>query len=353
MRKSILITGGAGFIGSYLAVNFKKHFPRSSVIVIDSLVRKGSSHNVSLLKKYKIKFIKGDVKNKAVFSRLPKVNILIDCAADSRVLAGYKSSVRELVDSNFLGTINSLDYAARVKADFIFLSTSRVYPFDKINCLNYTRRKSRFYLACRRKGVSLWGIREDFPLQGIHSFYGATKLASEYFIKEYAYAYNLRTVINRCSIISGPGQFGHSKQGIVSYWLASFLFKRPLKYIGWGGEGLQVRDALHIADLFNLVLKQIKHIEKIKGKIYNVGGGQKNSFSLKELSHRCQKITANKIKVDKIKKDRPADVIWYISDCRRLKNDLGWKPQKTLEDILEDTKRWIINNRRLVSSIIS
>ena len=129
--------------------------------------------------------------------------------------------------------------------------------------------------------------------------YGATKLCSEIIMQEYIKMYGIRGLINRCGVIAGPWQFGKIDQGIFTLWMLAHYFKRPLKYIGFGGNGKQVRNVLHINDLFDIIVKQLSSINKVSGEIYNVGGGTFANLSLAETTVLCEKITGNKIQIDR------------------------------------------------------
>ncbi len=345
--KTILITGGAGFVGSNLAINFKKHFPKLEIITLDNLKRRGSELNLKRLKNFGIKFIHGDIRNKEDLELDQKIDLVIECSAEPSVLSGINSSLSYLINTNLIGTINCLELARKNKADFIFLSTSRVYPISYLNNLKFEEEKTRFTLEKDQKipGASENGINENFPLDKARSFYGATKLASELLIKEYVQLYKIRAVINRCGIITGPWQMGKVDQGIIVYWIASHIFEKPLSYIGWGGKGKQVRDILHIDDLFNLILAQIKDFDRVNNETFNVGGGLKNSLSLLELTDLARKLTGKSFKIQSIKKTRPADVRIYISDCFKIKTHLGWEIKKDLFTTLEEITKWIKDNK--------
>src|SRR5438477_348415 len=172
---TILVTGGAGFVGSTLALHLKRHDVARRVIALDNLKRRGSELNVPRLRDGGVEFARG--------------------------------------------------------------------------------------------------ISEEFPLSGARSLYGATKLASELFIEEYAYAYGLRAVVDRCGVLAGPWQMGKVDQGFVALWVARHLFEGRLSYIGFGGSGKQVRDVLHVDDLCDLVTRQIARLDDVGGEVFNVGGG--------------------------------------------------------------------------------
>ena len=197
-------------------------------------------------------------------------------------------------------------------------------------------------------GVDQNGISEKFPLDGSRSLYGATKLASELMIIEYLDMYEIKGVINRCGVISGPWQMGKVDQGIFTFWMLNHYFKKELNYFGYNGKGKQVRDLLHISDLFRLIDLQIHNLANYNGKIYNVGGGPKCSLSLVEATKLCQKITGNRLNIGGMKKPRVNDIKLFISDNKKVNNDFDWYLTKTPEEILTDIFSWINDNEKII-----
>ena len=344
--KRILITGGAGFVGSNLALKFKKDYPHCEIISLDNLNRKGSELNLPRLKEAGIIFVKGDVRNIKDIESVGNFDLLIECSAECSVLAGYKDSARYLIDTNLVGAVNCLEAAKDNKADFIFLSTSRVYPIEVLRSIKLVEQNTRFEVSSKQKikGISKKGISEQFPLGGHRSFYGTTKLSAELLIQEYINGYGMRGVINRCGVIAGPWQMGKIDQGVLALWVARHIYRGKLSYIGFGGR--QVRDILHVDDLYELIILETKKMKNCSGKIYNIGGGVNNSVSLLELTDICRKITGNKIKINKINKVRLADIPYYVSDCSKVKKDLGWFPKKDLNKTASDILDWISRNKK-------
>jgi CDP-paratose 2-epimerase len=180
-----------------------------------------------------------------------------------------------------------------------------------------------------------------------------TKLASELMITEYAAAYGMRCIINRCGVIAGPWQMGKTDQGVVTYWMAAHYFRRQLSYIGFGGRGKQVRDLLHVDDLASLIAEQIPNLDRYSGKLFNVGGGLGGSVSLRELTYLCQRITGNTIPIGTCPETRPADVPIYITDHRRLTEFSGWRPSQTPEGILGDIHQWLRENEAALRTCLA
>ena len=320
--KNILITGGAGFVGSNLAIKLREKYPDSKIFALDNLKRRGSELNLLRFKKTGIKFIHGDVRNKEDFEEIGEVDLIIECSAEPSVLAGLDISPSYLINTNLLGTINCLELARKNKATFIFISTSRVYPIKTINDLKFKEEDTRFSLENKQitDGASEEGIAEDFPLEGARSLYGSTKLCSEIIIQEYMDSFGLKAVINRCGVITGPWQMGKIDQGVFVLWVARHIFDGKLSYIGYGGEGKQVRDFIHIDDLFDILDIQINDFNTYNGEIYNIGGGKENSVSLQELTKICEKVTGNTIEMTSVKENRPADLISFITDCNNQRD---------------------------------
>jgi CDP-paratose 2-epimerase len=354
MSKSILITGGAGFVGSSLALLLKKYYPHYEIFAMDNLKRRGSELNIPRLQKNGVKFFHGDIRNKEDFDSIPVIDTLIEASAEPSVLAGLDSTPDYLVNTNLIGTINCLNFATKHKADFIFLSTSRVYPIAEIEKINFEEAETRFNILSKQtiNGISPKGLNEDFPLNGYRSLYGATKLSAELMIQEYGHFYGIKTVINRCGVITGPWQMGKADQGVVVLWMAKHYWKQPLSYIGYGGTGKQVRDILHVNDLYSLVDYEMHNMEKNNRHIYNVGGGSEVSISLKELTIACEKLTGNKIPVQQVKENRAADIRIYITDNSKVTSATGWKPETGVDQIMEDVYKWIKNNENQLQYIL-
>jgi CDP-paratose 2-epimerase len=334
----ILITGICGFAGVSIAKTLLQSYSNLQIVGLDNFSRKGSEVNIPKLTNLGINLIRGDIRSQSDSNALPKVDWVIDCAANPSVLAGLdgNSSSRQLMEHNLIGTINLLEYCKRHKAGLILLSTSRVYSASELSALPVKPSNNRFeFQDCDLKGVSNSGISEDFPTTAPVSLYGATKLASETLILEYGACFDFPVWINRCGVLAGAGQFGKADQGIFSYWIHSFREKNLLKYIGFNGTGHQVRDALHPQDLVPLLSRQILEPGWEAPKIINLGGGLENSMSLKELSIWCEeRFGSNEIiPSDEV---RRMDAPWIVMDSKVAQNAWNWNIQTKLDKILDE-----------------
>jgi CDP-paratose 2-epimerase len=317
------------------------------IVGIDNLSRKGSELNLPQLHDLKIQLIRGDIRCSSDLHNLPPVDWIIDCAANPSVLAGVdgNTSSRQLMEHNLLGTINLLEYCRSCQAGLILLSTSRVYSATELAQLPVNTSDSSFSLkeGFSTTGISSKGITEDFSTSPPISLYGASKLASETLVLEYAEAFGFPVRINRCGVLAGAGQFGKADQGIISFWIHSFAEKKPLKFIGFEGSGLQVRDALHPKDLAPLLLRQMKEPYREVPKIINLGGGLDSSISLKQLTSWCEKrFGPNEVLGST--EERPMDAPWIVMDSSEAKKAWDWTPQTTLSEILEEIARHAESN---------
>lgn len=339
----LLITGGAGFVGSNLAVSLAARHPEWEILALDNLYRKGSQLNLPRLEEAGVEFVKGDVREPEDLRRLPEITALIECSAEPSVMSGVDGDSSYLVHTNLTGAYNCLELARRDGAFLVFLSTSRVYPVAPQAELALEEAPTRFEIAAEQAvaGVSPAGISEQFPLDGARTLYGATKLAAELLIEEFRAGLGVPAVIDRCGVIAGPWQMGKVDQGVFTHWMLAHRFGNPLTYIGFGGEGKQVRDLLHVDDLVDLVERQLLAPESWDGRTVNVGGGRECSLSLAETTEICQRLTGNEVAIEPVLETRTGDVPIYLSDCTRLFSLDEWRPRRSAEQVLADIHEWI------------
>lgn len=328
----VLITGGAGFVGSSLAFAFRE--AGAAVTVFDNLHRRGSEMNLPELGRRGIEFRHGDIRNRADLDELGGTfDVFIEASAEPSVHAGVSSSPDYVLSTNLTGTLHCLELARKRAGTFVFLSTSRVYSIEPLRALPLEETEIRF--------VAKADIDESFPTHLPRSFYGASKLASELIIQEYVAAYGMKAIVNRCGVIAGPGQFGKVDQGVFTYWMAAHHFGLPLTYTGFGGGGKQVRDLLHPADLFALIEKQLGRVD---GETCNVGGGAAGSISLRELTSLCRDISGREVVVGADPATSPVDIPYYVTNHGKASAAFGWTPRRTPRDIMSDIASWIRAN---------
>ncbi len=343
----LLITGICGFVGSTLASAIVDHDSSISIIGMDNFVRSGSWSNRDHLRARGIEIIHGDIRVSSDIDALPAVDYVIDAAAHASVLSGIAGGIssRQLLENNLFGTINLLEYCKRHRAGFLLLSTSRVYSIPPLAELPTQVEDHAFKptLVNAPKGLTAQGVDEEFSTQPPVSLYGATKLASEQLALEYGQAFDFPVWINRCGVMAGAGQFGRPDQGIFAFWLHSWREQRQLAYIGFDGQGHQVRDCLHPRDLADLVLRQIPARNDGRPQIVNVSGGLSSARSLAQLSAWCGERWGHR-EVLSDAKPRPFDLPWVVLDSSKALRLWDWQPATTVEQILSEIAEFADRN---------
>ncbi len=344
MMRKIFITGICGFVGSSLAVFF--HQKNCQVSGIDNLYRNGSYKNFVKLKKKGIQIFEGNICSsnflRNLLKKRSKFDDFIHCAAYTSVLDGINLiTSQQLYKNNILSTLHSLELVKHFNSNLIYISSSRVYSIKALNDLKLKFNKIYKPLKNNFDGLGNNGIKENFSTTPPLSLYGSSKIICENMIQEYCNFKKLPFVINRCGLITGGGQLYKADQGIVSFWINSWKKNKKLYYIGFNGHGYQTRDCLHPYDLATLINLQVKKIKKLKmdNKIFNVSGGMRSAFSLKELSNWCCKYISPK-KIKGIKKNRTFDVKWLVLDSSKVTKEFKWKlkynKNKIFKDILNE-----------------
>jgi len=349
----ILITGGAGFVGSNLALLLAQQ-RGDQVVAFDNLHRRGSELALVRLRNGGVDFVHGDIRNPEDIEGLPGPDLIIECSAEPSVHAGYDGNARYLLNTNLVGTVNCLDYARHHDSEVIFLSTSRVYSIPGLRGLPLQCEGERLVVAPGESGPG-WsdrGIAEDFPTTGPRSLYGASKLASELLIEEYHAAYGIPTIVNRCGVLTGPWQMGKIDQGFFVLWAARHLYGGTLSYNGFGGAGHQVRDVQHVADLFDLISRQIDAFDRYNGQTYNVGGGTELSISLAELTSLCAARTGRSLALGTDATTGPVDIPYYVTNADRVREATGWSPTYSVETILDEILEWLDCHRAELERVL-
>jgi CDP-paratose 2-epimerase len=335
----ILISGVCGFVGSTLAREFAAR--GHTVSGFDNFIRPGSEANRAALKEAGVKIFHADLRAASDLETVAAVDWVIDAAANPSVLAGVdgKTSSRQLVEHNLGGTVNLLEFCKAHRAGFTLLSTSRVYSIPPLAGLPVVAKNGAFTLKLKARlpaGVSASGIDENFSTSAPVSLYGATKLASETLALEYGETFGLPVFINRCGVLAGAGQFGRADQGIFSFWINAWRAGRPLKYIGFGGHGHQVRDCLHPRDLVGVLEKQFAAKKAAAtDRVANFSGGAGSAMSLRQLSEWCaERFGPREVAADRA--PRPFDLPWVVLDSAKAARLWKWKPETAAGEILEE-----------------
>ncbi len=342
MNKSLLITGGAGFIGSNIADRFLKK--GVSVTIFDNLVRYGTKENISWLKKRysRLKVIVGDIRNYQQVKKAVKgKSVVIHLAAQVAVTTSV-SDPRTDFEINALGTFNLLESIrnSKQKSILIFSSTNKVY--GGMENIKIIKKKTRYAYSDLHFGIS-----EDQPLD-FHSPYGCSKGSADQYVRDYSRIYGIPTVVFRQSCIYGPRQFGIEDQGWIAWFIIAASFGKTINVYG---DGRQVRDVLYVDDLVDLFDTAINKINIAKGKIYNVGGGINNTLSIwHEFKPLLENLFQKKIKVSYLDW-RPGDQKVYISDIRLVERELGWKPKINVESGINKLFHWIQENKSLFNGL--
>jgi CDP-paratose 2-epimerase len=336
----IFIAGICGFVGSSLARWFQAISSHVSVFGADNLIRPGSEINRAELRSRGIEVHHADTRLASDLESLPRPDWIIDAAANPSVLAGVdgRSTSRQLIEHNLGGTLNLLEYSKKHGAGFLLLSTSRVYSIPALAQIPIKVDGSSFRLDQEKTlppGLSGEGIAENFTAAPPVSLYGSTKLASEILTLEYCHTFNFPVWINRCGVMAGAGQFGTPEQGIFSYWMHAHAERKPLRYIGFGGAGYQVRDVLHPDDLARLLWLQMNDHHAGGERLFNVGGGADNAISLADLTVICDKYFGPHAPQPD-NRERLFDLPWIVMDSRKAKDRFNWVPARRLPSILDE-----------------
>lgn len=337
----ILISGVCGFVGSTLARAWGESGKGHQLFGFDNFIRPGSESNRAELKRLGVKLFHGDLRAPSDLETLPAVDWVIDAAANPSVLAGVdgRTSSRQLIEHNLGGTVNMLEFCKQHRAGFILLSTSRVYAIAPLAQLEMVTENHAFRPApgaTLPAGVTAAGVDETFSTVAPISLYGATKFASEALALEYGETFNLPVFINRCGVLAGAGQFGRADQGIFAYWINAWLRRRPLKYIGFGGHGHQVRDCLHPRDLLLALEQQLAAPQlSVADRVANFSGGAASAMSLRQLSDWCAaRLGAHRVTAEGAA--RPFDIPWMVLDAAKAARIWKWRPATPTRAILEE-----------------
>lgn len=340
----VLITGGAGLVGSHCAEYFARENRKNKVIVFDNLMRskifgyhkKSVEYNWRYLKKFKnIEFVLGDIRQVKDLTRA--IGRGVDAVIHTAGQPGVGSSVIMPANDfsiNALGTVNVLEAARKSSKNtiIIYCSTNKVYG-ENVDKLPLVEKKKRYAF----RGVK--GVSETMSTDlAAHTPYGVSKLAGDLYTQEYGYIYKMKTAVFRMSCIYGERQFGFEDQGWVAWFIIATLLDKPITIYG---NGKQVRDMLYVDDLVDAFRRFIRG--DLKRGLFNIGGGPNNTLSLLEFLNELTLLTGKKSKV-KFSAWRPSDQKVYITDISRVKKQLGWNPRVSVQEGIRKLISWVQDN---------
>jgi CDP-paratose 2-epimerase len=331
----ILVTGGAGFIGCNIADTLAAR--GMPVLIFDNMSRRGADEHVCWLKERhgdQIEIEVADIRDpEAVKRTVSRASAVLHLAGQVAVTTSLDGPADDF-EINARGTLNVLE-SVRLQnphAPVVFASTNKVYG-RLLNKGGFVRRRHRYVASDTRFTA---GVSETAAID-LHSPYGCSKGAADQYVYDYARVYGLRTAVLRMSCIYGPRQFGTEDQGWIAHFMLQSIRRCPITIFG---DGLQVRDTLHIDDAVDAWLRILDGIDAVRGRIFNLGGGPKNAISLLELLDLIAQSRGERPEV-RFSGWRPGDQPWYVSDIRALATAVGWQPRVTLRDGLRTLERWL------------
>ena len=337
MDHTILITGGAGFIGSHLTRLFVTKYPQYKIVNLDKLTYAGNLENLKDIQdEPNYTFIKGDITDIDFIKRLfeeEKITAVLHCAAESHVDRSISDPLA-FVKTNVLGTVSLLQTAKEFWKD------------DQSNKLFYHISTDEVYGSLGEEGFFTEETRYD-P----RSPYSASKASSDHFVRAFYHTYKLPVIISNCSNNYGPYHF---PEKLIPLCINNILNKKPLPIYG---KGENVRDWLFVEDHVKAI-DTIFHKGKV-GETYNIGGHNewKNIDIIKELCKQMdEKLGREKGESEKLitfVKDRAGHDMRYAIDATKLKNELGWKPSLQFEEGLSKTIDWYLNNKEWLQHVTS
>ena len=340
--RKILITGGAGFVGSNLAERLLAD-PSAQVRVFDDLSRSGVEHNLSWLQNLvsglRLEFVRGDVRDRAAVAEAARDRDEIYHLAAQVAVTTSVDEPRDDFEVNVLGTFNVLEAARQSgrKPFLLFTSTNKVY--GSLHGVPVEVAGTHY----RASDLGFAGVRETEPLD-FHSPYGCSKGAADQYVRDYARIYGLPTVVLRMSCIAGPRQFGTEDQGWVAHFLYSVLEGRPITIYG---DGFQVRDILHVHDLCDAIEAAYRAKDRTAGEIYNVGGGPERAVSVVEMLGEIAKLTGVE-PVLRFSGLRPGDQPLYVSDTSLLTAHTGWRARRSCRETLAAIHDFWVGHQALI-----
>ncbi|MBI2755657.1 MAG: GDP-mannose 4,6-dehydratase [Chloroflexi bacterium] len=348
----VVVTGGAGFIGSNVAAAYLRDGHR--VTVFDVLRRRGTEWNLRWLTdevdagQGRLTFVRGDVRDAKLVASVagaPDVDLVFHFAAQPAVTTSLVDP-REDLDINLGGTFNVLEAVrgsrAKRQPSMFFTSTNKVY--GSLDHRQVVETDARYRFSAPE--LDARGVDESEPLD-FHSPYGCSKGAADQYVRDYARIYGLRTVVFRMSCIYGTRQFGNEDQGWLAHFLIAAATGQPLTIYG---NGKQVRDILFVDDLVRAFQTAAERIDSTAGRVYNMGGGPANSLSIwRELRPMIEDLAGRSLRPS-LGEWRPGDQPIYVSDTSAAGRDFGWSPRVGISEGLGLLWSWVQEHRELFTA---
>jgi len=340
MSKPILITGGAGFIGTNYTARLIERGEHPTIF--DNLSRTGTPGNVQWLRDTygadSFEMIEGDIRDSAaVTSAIQGIELVFHLAAQVAVTTSVIDPRMDF-EINAQGTLNVLEAARQSSHDpaVIYSSTNKVY--GDLEGVDVAEGEDSYYFPNHPAGIA------EFQQMDFHSPYGCSKGAGDQYVRDYHRIYGLPTVVFRQSCIYGPHQYGIEDQGWVAWFVIAAVTGRPITIYG---DGKQVRDLLFVDDLLTAYDLAVENIDKTAGQIYNIGGGHENTLSIwKEFGPLMEKELGRDIPVS-WESWRPEDQRIFVADIRKAARDFSWKPEIGVESGTQKLFEWVRANRDL------
>jgi CDP-paratose 2-epimerase len=353
--KPLLIFGGAGFVGSNLADTVMS--AGEDVIVFDNLSRPGVERNLSWLAARhgsRLHAVLGDLRDTvAVEAAVADAGAVVHLAAQVAVTASLMDPLDDFT-VNAQGTLTILEAIRQLapETSLVFASTNKVY--GDLTDLQMQRTSDRTVPVDPH--IRDRGIDETRSLS-FCTPYGCSKGTADQYVLDYAHSFGLRAAVLRKSCIYGPRQFGTEDQGWVAHFLIRALRDEPITIYG---DGLQVRDILHVRDAVAAYQAVLKNIDRLAGQAFNLGGGAGNAVSLRMVLDEIATLTGRPVRIS-YAQQRPGDQVYFVADSGRLAAQAGWHPTVAWRDGLRDLAEWLsadldlpaISPRRVARQVIA
>jgi CDP-paratose 2-epimerase len=332
----IIVTGGAGFIGCNATAGYLRR--GDAVLVVDDLSRRGAAQNLDWLRRQdhagRLSVSQIDIRNSVaieqVFGEHQDAEVVLHLAGQVAVTTSV-ADPRSDFEINALGSFNVLEAARRLPKlrALLFASTNKVY--GGMEDVGVVERNGRYAYASLD-----YGVPETQQLD-FHSPYGCSKGAADQYTIDYARIYGLPTVTLRQSAIYGPRQLGVEDQGWVAWFCIAAVIGRPITIYG---DGMQVRDVLHVSDLLNAYDRAIDRIDRVKGQVFNVGGGPRNTLAIRDVVYFLEQHLGRPLH-PRFDDWRPGDQRVFIADIRKAQQELEWTPKISPDQGVAGLLDWV------------